>query len=133
MRRGQQVFYVTERAVFRRTANHDVIELIEIAEGVDVQKDIVDQMDFTPVISPELKTMDPRIFMEPKMNVTTELFGSLEERCSYHKGGEFYLPSYVNGDTLIFTIVLTHFQPVLPSHSRSHDVPGSLWHQSQYS
>jgi len=91
VRRGQQVFYVTERAVFRRTAKHDTIELIEVAEGVDVQKDVIDQMDFEPVISPDLKKMDPRIFMEGKMNVTTELFGSLEERCKYHEGGEFCL------------------------------------------
>lgn len=88
VRRGQQVFYVTERAVFRRTAKHDVIELIEVAEGVDVQKDIIDQMDFTPVISPDLKKMDARIFKEPKMNVTSELFGTLEERCSYQEEGE---------------------------------------------
>jgi propionate CoA-transferase len=85
VRRGQQVFYVTERAVFRRTGKHDVIELIEVAKGVDVQKDVIDQMDFTPAISPNLKTMDPRIFMEAKMNVTAELFGSLEERCKYHE------------------------------------------------
>jgi hypothetical protein len=42
-------------------------------------------MDFTPVISPDLKKMDPRIFKEAKMNVTAELFGSLEERCSYQE------------------------------------------------
>jgi propionate CoA-transferase len=85
VRRGQKVFYVTERAVFRRTAKNDVIELIEVAEGVDVQKDVIDQMEFTPAISPNLKKMDPRIFKEEKMNVTAELFGSLEERCSYQK------------------------------------------------
>jgi propionate CoA-transferase len=38
VRRGQSVLYVTERAVFRRSAKHDVIELIEIADGVDLQK-----------------------------------------------------------------------------------------------
>lgn len=91
VRRGQQTFYVTERAVFRRTANHDTIELIEIAQGVDLQKDIIDQMDFEPVISPDLKIMDPRIFKEEKMNVTAELFGSLEERCDYHEEGALYL------------------------------------------
>ena len=85
VRRGQQVFYVTERAVFRRSAKHDVLELIEVAEGVDVQKDVIDQMEFTPVISPTLKIMDPRIFKEAKMNVTSELFGSLPERCTYHE------------------------------------------------
>jgi acyl CoA:acetate/3-ketoacid CoA transferase len=51
VRRGQKVYYVTERAVFRRTAAHSTIELIEIAPGVDMQKDILDQMvsHLTPV------------------------------------------------------------------------------------
>ncbi|VFT69118.1 putative CoA transferase [Escherichia coli] len=46
--------YITERAVF--TLKEDGLHLIEIAPGVDLQKDILDKMDFTPVISPELKT-----------------------------------------------------------------------------
>jgi propionate CoA-transferase len=83
-RRGQQVFYVTERAVFRRTAAHPVLELIEIAPGVDLQKDVLDQMDFAPVVSPNLKLMDKRIFMDAKMNVVSELFGAFEERVTYH-------------------------------------------------
>jgi len=82
VRRGQNVCYVTERAVFRRTAAHDVLELIEIAPGIDLQKDILEQMEFKPVISPDLKLMDKRIFLEHKMEV--ELLGSLESRCGYH-------------------------------------------------
>lgn len=85
VRKGQTVFYVTERAVFRRTAAHDTIELIEIAPGVDLKKDILDQMDFLPSISEDLKVMDPRIFIDDKMNVMAELFGSLEARCVYHE------------------------------------------------
>jgi propionate CoA-transferase len=85
VRRGQKVFYVTERAVFRRTGKHDVLELVEIAPGIDLQKGILDQLDFTPAISPKLKTMDPRIFTDNKMNVTSELFGTLKERSTYHE------------------------------------------------
>ncbi len=44
--------------------------LIEIAPGVDLQKDILDQMDFKPVISDNLKLMDERIFKEEKMGLT---------------------------------------------------------------
>lgn len=84
VRRGQTVFYVTERAVFRRTSFHDVLELIEIAPGIDLQKDVLDQMHFVPVISPDLKTMDARIFREDKMDLCSEFFGNLEERISYH-------------------------------------------------
>lgn len=84
VRRGQKVFYVTERAVFRRTAAHPVLELIEIAPGIDLQKDVLDQMNFQPVISPDLKLMDGRIFRDAKMNVTAELFGSFQDRATYH-------------------------------------------------
>ena len=86
VRRGQNVFYVTERAVFRRTANHKTLELIEIAPGIDLQKDVLDQLDFTPVVSPDLKTMDRRIFLPDAMKLSDEMFGSLEDRCIYHAG-----------------------------------------------
>ncbi|MSR60670.1 MAG: acyl CoA:acetate/3-ketoacid CoA transferase [Planctomycetaceae bacterium] len=45
---GQDVLYVTERAVFRLTA--DGMELIEVAPGIDVETDIVAQMEFRPRI-----------------------------------------------------------------------------------
>lgn len=85
VRRGQTVFYVTERAVFRRSAKHDVIELIEIAPGIDLQNDILDQLDFQPVVSKNLKVMDRRIFMKERMGIQRDLFGSLNERFTYHE------------------------------------------------
>ena len=59
---GQQVFYVTERAVFR--LGEKGLELIEIAPGIDLEKDILGQMDFTPEISPDLREMDRKIFID---------------------------------------------------------------------
>ena len=53
LKRGQNMLYVTERAVFRLTKAGP--ELIEIAKGVDLQKDILDQMEFTPLIAKKLK------------------------------------------------------------------------------
>ncbi len=38
--------------------------ITEIAPGVDLEKDILANMDFTPAISPELRLMDPAIFNE---------------------------------------------------------------------
>lgn len=53
LERGQKMLYVTERAVFRLTEEGP--ELIEIAKGIDLQKDILDQMEFVPLISDNLK------------------------------------------------------------------------------
>ncbi len=55
----QKVLYITERAVFELTA--DGVELIEIAPGVDLNKDVLECMDFKPVIK-EPKTMDLKLF-----------------------------------------------------------------------
>lgn len=59
-KKKQNVFFVTERAVFRLGPDGPV--LIEIAAGVDLQKDILDQMEFKPTIAKDLKTMNPAIY-----------------------------------------------------------------------
>lgn len=58
----QEVLYVTERAVFK-LIDHK-LTLIEIAPGIDLEKDVLSAMGFRPEISPDLKTMDPEIFRE---------------------------------------------------------------------
>ncbi|GAU77000.1 acyl CoA:acetate/3-ketoacid CoA transferase [Fusibacter sp. 3D3] len=64
---GQPVIYVTERAVFELSEKG--LTLTEIAPGVDLQKDIIDQMHFEPAISKNLKEMDSRIFNEGPMGL----------------------------------------------------------------
>lgn len=59
---GQQVYYVTERAVFELTAGG--VRLIEIAPGVDLKSEILDRMGFAPAVAEPLKIMDARHFQD---------------------------------------------------------------------
>ena len=40
------------------------IRVLEIAPGIDLQTEVLDQMDFVPAIAPDLKVMDEGIFRE---------------------------------------------------------------------
>jgi propionate CoA-transferase len=62
--------FVTERCVFRLALVDGVsgLELIEIAPGVDLERDILAFMDFKPAISATLKLMDARLFATSAMN-----------------------------------------------------------------
>ena len=82
MRRGQRVLYVTERCVFRLVA--EGLELIEVAPGIDVQRDILDQMAFAPLIKATPATMDPAIFRPEPMGLRDRLLRlPLPERFAY--------------------------------------------------
>ncbi|MGL4569021.1 MAG: CoA-transferase, partial [Fusobacteriaceae bacterium] len=57
----QEILYVTERCVFQLTKRG--MEIIEVAPGLDLEKDIMELMPFRPVISENLKEMDQRLFV----------------------------------------------------------------------
>lgn len=69
-RLSQPVLYVTERCVFRLTSGG--LELLEIAPGIDLERDILSLMDFEPVMR-EIATMDPRIFQSAPMDLRVDL------------------------------------------------------------
>jgi propionate CoA-transferase len=79
---GQSVLFITERAVFSLTEAG--MELIEVAPGIDIEKDIVSQMDFKPVMKHEPRLMDARVLQPESMGLKEELLGlSLSERLIY--------------------------------------------------
>jgi propionate CoA-transferase len=71
--RGQQVLYVTERAVFRGGA--DGPELVEVAPSVDVERDVLARMGFRPRLAADLREMDPRLFRPEPMGLLADLAG----------------------------------------------------------
>lgn len=63
----QPVLYITERCVFE--LREDGLYLIEVAPGIDIQKQIIDLMDFEPKIDGAVKVMDARIFKDEIMGL----------------------------------------------------------------
>jgi propionate CoA-transferase len=78
---GQPVYYVTERCVFR--LGSEGLELIEVAPGLDIERDILAHMAFHPIIR-EPVPMDARIFAPEPMSLETILIGlPLDDRVSH--------------------------------------------------
>jgi propionate CoA-transferase len=71
--RGQTALFVTERAVFRTAETG--LELVEIAPGMDLERDILAHMEFRPAVSSGLREMDARIFDAAPMGLEAELKG----------------------------------------------------------
>jgi acyl CoA:acetate/3-ketoacid CoA transferase len=60
VREGKEVLYVTERAVFRLTPEGP--EVIEIAPGIDLDRDVLSQMEFRPRVAVNVRQMNAAIF-----------------------------------------------------------------------
>jgi propionate CoA-transferase len=78
---GQSVRYVTERCVF--ALRKEGLQLIEVAPGIDIERDIVNQMAFRPIIG-SVTSMDPRIYRPKPMQLFAALVDlQLADRLSY--------------------------------------------------
>jgi len=92
---NQQIFYITERCVFTLTS--EGIELIEIAPGIDLEKDILAQMEFKPIIK-NLRLMDERIFKPAPMGLKDDLLSiPINQRLTYDPATNIF---YVNFEGL---------------------------------
>ena len=65
--KSQEVYVVTERAVFKLVP--EGVMLTEIAPGIDLKTQVLDLMDFAPIVSSELALMDVRLFNQGPMNM----------------------------------------------------------------
>jgi propionate CoA-transferase len=65
-KQDKKVLCITERAVFELT--REGLHLIELAPGIDLQRDVLDQMEFAPIVD-TYKTMDPRLFADGLMGL----------------------------------------------------------------
>jgi len=68
--RGQDVLYVTDRAVFR--LGPEGIELVEIAPGVDLERDVLARVDFAVRMPRPPRLMDARLFRAAPMGIAAE-------------------------------------------------------------
>ena len=66
-RRGQEISYVTERCVIDLLA--DGLTVREIAPGVDLKRDVLDQASFALKVDPQLKVMDAALFRNAPLNL----------------------------------------------------------------
>lgn len=89
----QPVLFITERCVFALTTNG--VELIEIAPGIDIEKDILPHMDFKPILNPSLKVMDERIFRAEPMGLKEILLTiPLENRLIYDPAENLFFVNF---------------------------------------
>jgi propionate CoA-transferase len=80
-KREQPVIYVTERCVFQ--LKKEGLELIEVAPGIDIERDILAHMDFKPIVKHPIP-MDRRIFIDEPMGLISDLLNlDLQDRVSY--------------------------------------------------
>ncbi len=91
--KNQPVLYITERCVFSLTKEGIVLK--EIAPGIDLKKDILDLLEFEPIIKGSPALMDERIFRSEIMGLKDDLLTlSLEERLTYHPDENLFFVNF---------------------------------------
>ena len=89
---GQRVLYVTERCVLELTGSG--LELVEVAPGIDLEREILDLMDFRPIVR-EPKSMDLRLFQTDRIGLEELLLGRpLADRFTLDQGRSMLFIDY---------------------------------------
>ncbi len=78
LRDQKEIMYITERAVFSLTDKGLVLK--EKAPGIDLDKDILERMEFKPILPEEITEMDPRIFRNRPMGLRTQIEKEFKKR-----------------------------------------------------
>ncbi len=94
---GKEILYITERCVFKMT--DDGLELIEIAPGIDLKNDILNQMEFEPIIN-DVKLMDERLFRDKRMGLRGDMLNMNMSSRLYHDAGNNIVFANLSGISL---------------------------------
>jgi len=93
VQRGQPVLYVTERCVFELTP--EGLELVEVAPGIDIERDIFARMEFKPIVRGDPAVMDKRIFSNGPMRLRDDLTRiPLGRRFTYHPQEQIFFVNF---------------------------------------
>ena len=91
--KNQPVLYITERCVF--ALSEQGMELVEIAPGIDLEKDILALMDFRPLVKATPRMMDGRIFRPEPMDLKNDLLTlTLAERLTYDAAENLFFVNF---------------------------------------
>ena len=67
---GQDILYVTERCVMRLGARGP--EVVEIAPGIDLERDVLAQSEFPLAVAEDVKQMPARLFRPEPMGMALQ-------------------------------------------------------------
>jgi len=90
--RGQKVVYITERAVFE--LRPEGLTLTEVAAGLELERDILSQMDFRPLLAEPLQAMDPRLFLPEAMGLRAQGVRELSSRLHYEPQKQLFYADF---------------------------------------
>jgi propionate CoA-transferase len=78
---GQSITYITERCVFK--LGPDGLVLTEVAPGVDIERDILNLLPFTPTVD-NPQPMDPSLFIPERMDLRRRMLElNVSDRLTY--------------------------------------------------